>query len=225
MKLIGIDRDVELVCELIHNKLRDGSRTIIGIAGPPASGKSTLAREVVKSLNRNNSSSGLFAELLPMDGYHLDNHLLKSLKLLSKKGSPETFDAYGFCEAVKSLSCTTRESFHPTFDRKMDLAIANSILIKPETPVVVIEGNYLLMETKPWSSLLKVFSSTVFVCPPMATIQDRLMQRWLSLGLNPDDAMLKITSNDLVNTKLIIDKSQPPDLYLNQNYTKKVYLE
>ena len=150
---------------------------------------------------------------------------LFALKLLSKKGSPETFDAYGFCEAVKSLSCANRESFHPAFDRKMDLAVANSILIKPETPVVVIEGNYLLMETKPWSSLLKVFSSTVFVCPTMTTIQDRLMQRWLSLGLNPDDAMLKITSNDLVNAKLIIEKSQPPDLYLNQNYTKEVYLE
>ena len=215
-----LEQDVELVCDLIRSKLSSDSRTIIGIAGPPASGKSTLAEAVVQSLNAEQVDSVPFASLLPMDGYHLDNRLLESRGLLARKGAPETFNAAGFCEAVKRLSTATRETFHPKFDRQMDLAIANSISIHPNTPVVVVEGNYLLLNTAPWSALRSVFAATVFVSPSIEELQNRLKQRWLKHGLDPISAAQRTESNDMPNAKLVLEESCDADVHLAQNYTE-----
>lgn len=215
-----LEQDVELICDLIRSKLSSDSRTIIGIAGPPASGKSTLAEAVVHSLNAEQVDPVPFASLLPMDGYHLDNRLLESRGLLARKGAPETFNAAGFCEAVKRLSTATRETFHPKFDRQMDLAIANSISIHPNTPVVVVEGNYLLLNTAPWSTLRNVFAATVFVSPSIEELQSRLKQRWLKHGLDPTSAAQRTEGNDMPNAKLVLGESCDADVHLTQNYTE-----
>ena len=215
-----LEQDVELVCNLVKSERISGSRTIIGIAGPPASGKSTLAEAVVQSLNNSEPSVFPQAALLPMDGYHLDNRILESRGLLARKGAPETFDANGFCDAVRRLSLATRESFHPKFDRQMDLSIANAISIQPETPVVVVEGNYLLLESDPWSSLSEVFAATVFVSPPLEDLKDRLQQRWINHGLDPAAAMQRAVGNDLPNAELVLRESREADRCLNQNYTE-----
>jgi pantothenate kinase len=214
----SLKTDVEQICGLIKSNMQGSTRTIIGIAGPPASGKSTLAEAVVQHLNKEMESSLAMASLLPMDGYHLDNRLLESRGLLSRKGSPETFNADGFCEAVTRISVASRETFHPIFDRQLDLAIANAISISPDTPVVVVEGNYILLKTDPWSSLSEVFDTTVFVCPGLDILRDRLQQRWIDHGLDPEAAMLRATGNDLVNAELILRDSVEADITLTQNH-------
>jgi len=219
MTTSSLEQDVGRVCELINSTTREDGRTIIGIAGPPASGKSTLAESVVQQLNRD-STSAPNAALLPMDGYHLDNRLLESRGLLARKGAPDTFNAKGFCDAVKRLSTVQRETFHPRFDRQLDLSIAQAIAIQPETPIVVVEGNYLLLKSEPWSSLREVFDATVFVCPSLDDLRDRLQQRWIKHGLDLEAAMLRATGNDLPNAKLVINESSQADLELNQNYTE-----
>ena len=217
MNKSSLERDVDLVCGLVKSKMREGARTIVGVAGPPASGKSTLAEAVVQSLNKNSDLPVSMAALLPMDGYHLDNCLLEPRGLLTRKGTPQTFDAYGFCEAVEKLSTAKREMFLPKFDRQMDLAIANSIAIHPETPVIVAEGNYLLLNDEPWLSLREVFAATIFVCPSMEDLRKRLQQRWIKHGLDPEAAMLRVTGNDLPNAELVVRESCEPDLLLSQN--------
>lgn len=216
----GLEQDVGLVCDLIERKKEQGRRTIIGIGGPPASGKSTLAEAVVQTLNKGVEGISAKASLLPMDGYHLDNRLLESRGLLTRKGAPETFNSEGFCETVEGLVYSRRETFHPKFDRQMDLAIANSIAIHPETPVVVVEGNYLLLKSDPWISLREVFSATVFVCPPLSALRDRLQQRWIEHGLDPEAATLKATGNDIPNAETVMRESYEADLRLSQNYTE-----
>lgn len=218
MNTSSLEQDVGRVCELIKNKMREGGRTIIGIAGPPASGKSTLAESVVQKLNQKSDQTFPKAVLLPMDGYHLDNRLLESRGLLARKGAPETFNTRGFCDAVKRLRSAKRETFHPKFDRQMDLSIAQSIVIHPDTPIIVVEGNYLLLKSEPWASLEDVFDATVFVCPSHDAIQDRLKQRWIKHGLDPDAALLRATGNDLPNAELVMRESRAADLHLSQNY-------
>ena len=215
-----LEQDVGLVCDLVKNRMRPGARTIVAISGPPASGKTTLAESTAREFNRNSGADFPMAALLPMDGYHLENRLLESRGLLSRKGAPETFDAHGFCDTVRRLPSTRRESFHPKFDRQVDLAIANAIVIHPETPVIVVEGNYLLLKSEPWSSLREVFTATVFVCPPVEALRDRLQQRWIKYGLDPDSARLRAAGNDLPNAELVIRESSDADLTLNQNYTE-----
>ena len=213
-----IEQDIERVCDLVESRMQDGVRTIVAIAGPPASGKSTLAESVVRSLNNRHQGPTPFAALLPMDGYHLDNQILESRGLLARKGAPETFDAEGFCETVHQLANPVREGFYPKFDRQLDLAIANAVAISPDIPVVVVEGNYLLLQSDPWQSLSKRFAATVFVSPPLQALRDRLHQRWISHGLDSEAALARATQNDLPNAETVISKSRQADLHLSQNY-------
>lgn len=218
MSETSLAHDVGLVCDLARAKIQESHRAIIGIAGPPASGKSTLAESVVRELNKDCPTVWPQAALLPMDGYHLDNRILESRGLLARKGAPETFDAYGFCDAVTRLQDEKRETYYPKFDRQMDLAIANAIAIHPETPVIVVEGNYLLMKSDVWASLYPVFAATVFVNPPLEVLEDRLQERWIRHGLEADAARTRAKRNDLPNAELILRESREADLHLDQNY-------
>lgn len=218
MTATSLSEDVRRVCDLIGDRGADPGRVIIGIAGPPASGKSTLAESVVHALNADRSAKVPQAALLPMDGYHLDNRILEARGLLARKGAPETFDALGFCEAVHRLKTVDHETFYPSFNRQLDLAVANSIVIHPETRVIVVEGNYLLLASDPWASLIKTFTSTVFLKLDIETLKDRLLQRWLGHGLSPQLAESKTEANDLPNAKLVLTSSRPADLTLDHAF-------
>ncbi len=215
-----IKQDAERVCELIFSRRQVGVRAIVAIAGPPASGKSTLAEAVVQSLNAQQSSAVPSATLVPMDGYHLDNRVLETRGLRAKKGAPETFDAVGFCKAIGALQSARYESFHPQFDRQMDLAIANAIAVHPETPTVVVEGNYLLMKSDPWRTLEDIYAATVFVSPTLEELESRLQRRWIKHGFDPQTALLRAKMNDLPNAERVIRESRKADLTLSQNYTE-----
>lgn len=217
MRTNAVHNHVVQVLELVKLKQHVGNRTIIGIAGPPASGKSTLAEAVVVELNKNSKPSIPTAALLPMDGYHLDNSILSIKGLISRKGAPATFNADDFCNALEILKETDRETYYPRFDRQRDLAIANAIMIHPENSIVIVEGNYLLLKKDPWYRLLNIFSGTVFLSPPIELLEQRLQQRWIDHGLDPEAAIMRAESNDLVNAELIIQQSHEADLILRQD--------
>ncbi|WP_171239259.1 uridine kinase [Ruegeria sp. HKCCA5491] len=215
-----IEQDAKRVCDLISSRKQVGVRTIVAISGPPASGKSTLAESVVQSLNAKQNSAVPLATLVPMDGYHLDNRVLEARGFLARKGASETFDAIGFCNAIKKLQSAQHESFHPRFDRQMDLAIANAIAVHPDTRTVVVEGNYLLMDSDPWRTLADVYAATVFVSPTLEELVKRLHHRWIKHGFDPKTALQRAKTNDLPNAERVIRDSRKADLTLNQNYTE-----
>ena len=214
-----LEKDAELVCWLTQSKIKENTRTIIGIAGPPASGKSTLAQAVVGRFNQSKHTDIPTAALLPMDGYHLDNRLLESQNLLARKGALDTFDAHGFCDAVKQLSSANKKMYYPKFDREMDLSIANAIAIHHQTNIIVVEGNYLLMKSEPWACLRDVFAVTVFVSPEMSVLNDRLTQRWMHYGFDAITASKRAINNDLPNAQLVLEHSVEADITLTQNYS------
>jgi len=214
-----IEQDAQRVCELINARLQDKSRIVVAIAGPPASGKSRLAETAVQSLNEDQASPVPRAALVPMDGWHLDNRLLETRGLLARKGAPDSFDAIGFCAAIKGLHSDHREVFFPKFDRQLDLSIANAIAVHPETPVVVVEGNYLLLNTDPWTSLADVFAVTVLVSPPLDELKTRLQRRWIKYGFDPATALQRANGNDLPNAELVLCGSRQADLTLTQEQT------
>ena len=115
-------------------------RTLIAIAGPPGSGKSTVAEIVTDLMNENLMKTSL----VPMDGFHLDNKTLERENLFDRKGAPETFDVKGFKELIKKLRYK-RNSSVPLFDRKLDEVVKNGRKISSEQEYIVIEGNYLLL--------------------------------------------------------------------------------
>ncbi|MDE0591468.1 phosphoribulokinase [Halocynthiibacter sp. C4] len=176
-----------------------------------------MAEAAVRYLNAQAASETPAAELVPMDGYHLDNRILKARGLLARKGAPETFDASGFCNAIRRLQSTEKELFFPLFDRQLDLSIANAIAIHQETPIIVVEGNYLLLNSDPWKSLANVYSATIFVSPTLEVLENRLIQRWIEHGFDSAAALKRAKMNDLPNAELVINNSVDADLTLSQN--------
>lgn len=186
-----------------------GRRLLAAIAGPPGSGKSTLADAIVAELRRR----GHDAVLMPMDGFHLDNRLLEPRGLLPRKGAPETFDFGGFSTAVRRVR-DEASVILPVFDRSREIAIAGAEEIRPETRIVVVEGNYLCLDEAPWRDLAAFWDFSVFLDVPTAELEHRLVDRWLSFGFDPDAARAKAQGNDLANAKRILAAVGQVDLVI-----------
>lgn len=176
-----------------------GARAVVGLAGAPGSGKSTLAAALVARLPG--------AVLVPMDGFHLDNRLLDARGLRHRKGAPETFDADGFVALLTRLRGRGDVVF-PVFDRSRDLAMAGAGVVDAATRLVIVEGNYLLLNADPWRSAQ--FDLTIMLDVPQAELRRRLTARWQGLGADVEAHL----ANDLANAALVAQGSRPADLIL-----------
>lgn len=209
--MINVTLQVNEIAERIHEMRKDQVRMIVAICGAPASGKSTLAAEVARRLTGQKCS----AAVVPMDGFHLDNAILKTRGILARKGAPETFDADGFVHMVKRLRAGGDVAI-PVFDRARDIAIAGAEIVPHDCQVILAEGNYLLMDTAPWDQLEPLWDLTVMLDVPMTDLRARLIQRWLSHGLSGPAATRRAESNDIPNAQVVIDHSRPADITLNR---------
>ena len=190
----------------ILNAPQQGQRRVVAIAGPPGSGKSTIAKALVPLVGQ----AGAIAQVVPMDGFHLDNSILLERNLIDVKGSPGTFDVRGFAELISRLG-NEPEIIFPKFDRDKDLAIAGSGLVSEECDLVLVEGNYLLLDAPFWRDLWKYWDFSVFLDVEPKLLQERLMQRWLDQGLSLDQAKKRVNDNDLVNLKTVVCSSSVAD--------------
>ncbi|MEM7778596.1 MAG: nucleoside/nucleotide kinase family protein [Pseudomonadota bacterium] len=213
---VSLSRNIAAVCTLVgaQSTERESRRIIVAIAGPPASGKSTLAAAVVAELNTARPGAQ-FAALMTMDGFHLDNRILRARRLLDKKGAPETFDAIGFKWHLDRVRAADHDVCVPAFDRMRDLAIAQAELIPAELPVVVVEGNYLLLKHAPWAACHDAYDVTVYLDVAIAELDHRLVKRWLSHGYDRNAAQKKAQDNDIPNARLVLEQSVGADLMLS----------
>ncbi|SRR6056297_3500835 len=202
---------VELLFERLL-ALPEGRRTLVAIAGAPGSGKSTLADEVVIRLN---DDEGRKAAVLPMDGYHFDDGLLRALGLLERKGAPDTFDVSGLWHMLRRLKDNTEEAVAvPVFDRELEIARGAARLIPQSTDIIVVEGNYLLSDEQPWASLAPLFDLTVLLDVPEPVLRQRLVGRWREHGHSGSEALARAEGNDLPNGRYVREKSHAPDIVL-----------
>lgn len=187
-------------------------RILVGIAGAPGSGKSTLATEIVDAIVARDGAGA--AALVPMDGYHLDNAELDQRGLRAVKGAPQTFDVAGFTGLVRAIRTQSTLIRYPLFDRALDRTIPDAGQLDPATSVVVLEGNYLLLQSGGWQDLHPLFDLTVMLSVPMAQLRDRLVARWLTYGLVQADAVARAEANDIPNARLVIGNSAAAHLTL-----------
>ncbi|NIZ60195.1 nucleoside/nucleotide kinase family protein [Sedimentitalea sp. CY04] len=194
----SINPSIEDLAEQVLASPRSGVRRLVALAGSPASGKSTQAEILVNRLNE----KGCSAQVLPMDGFHLHNEILVERGLLNSKGAPETFDMHGFLQLITRLH-DEPEVYFPTFDRSRDIAIAAAGCVNKACDTVIVEGNYLLFDKPGWRDLRHHWDLALRLEVPGVTLKRRLIERWLSYGLSPEQARRRAEENDLANAKLI----------------------
>ncbi|QQD76257.1 nucleoside/nucleotide kinase family protein [Curtobacterium sp. YC1] len=189
-----VDQAVERAVELA----RSGSRAVLGIAGAPGAGKSTLAQRVVAAVD-DRLGAGTAVQV-PMDGFHLSNAALDALGRHDRKGAADTFDADGYVALVRRLVAADEDVvWAPDFDRRVDEPVAGSIAVPRATRLVVSEGNYLLDDAAPWSALAGLFTETWFCAVDDDVRLDRLVSRHVRHGRDHDAARTWAVEVDGVN--------------------------
>ncbi|WP_233857690.1 nucleoside/nucleotide kinase family protein [Paraburkholderia sp. HD33-4] len=172
----------------------DGRRRILGLVGAPGAGKSTLAQAILEALPGK-------AVVVPMDGYHLANAELARLGRASRKGAEDTFDSAGFVALLKRL----REQRHdeivyaPLFRREIEEPIANAIPVLPDVPLVITEGNYLLLDRGHWKSVRPLLDEVWYVNVDPDLRRERLVTRHMSFGRDESAAKDWVETTDEVN--------------------------
>ena len=193
-----------------------GSRRIVAIAGPPGSGKSTLADELCAALTHRGTS----AAVLPMDGFHYDDTILRARGLMPRKGSPETFDIDGLDHMLERLARNDApEVAVPVFDRTLEIARNAARIIPQATDILLAEGNYLLLDRPGWAGLARHFDLTIALHEAPVVLHARLMRRWCDLGLPETEAAAKVDGNDMPNGHAVLTKSRPADITLTGSHS------
>lgn len=181
---------------------RDEGRVIIGIVGSPGSGKTTLARAVVEAADRHAGEP--VAAYLPMDGFHLADATLEALGRHDRKGAIDTFDGWGFVALLdRVLAERDHPVYAPAFDRAVGEPIAGSLAVLPGTRLIVVEGNYLLAPTAPWSRIPALLAESWFVATPEGERLRRLVDRHTRHGRTPEAALAWARDVDGANARLI----------------------
>ncbi|MDE0968622.1 MAG: sugar transporter [Octadecabacter sp.] len=207
--MINLTPQVNLLAERIQPLRFGPARVLVAIAGPPASGKTSLADELARRLNAQKCQTFVVQQ----DGFHLDNHVLVERGQLNRKGAPHTFDGSGFVHMVRRLKERVDVAV-PIFDRTRDISIAGARIVPANAEVIIVEGNYLLYDDAPWFNLVSLWTLSVRLEVPMEELRARLIQRWLGHGLSRTAATRRATSNDVPNAQSVLDKALPTTLTL-----------
>jgi pantothenate kinase len=184
-----------------------GGRRLLGIAGAPGAGKSTLAERVVAAL-------GGRAVLVPMDGFHLAEAELHRLGRHARKGAVDTFDAAGFVALLDRLREARSTVYAPVFRREIEEAVAGSIPVDPAVPLVVTEGNYLLLAGGEWAPVRGLLDEAWFLELPEAERLRRLTERHMAFGRPAGEAASRARGSDQRNADLIAATRTHADLII-----------
>jgi pantothenate kinase len=183
-----------------------GGRRLLGITGPPGAGKSTIAEALAQAL-------GDTARLVGMDGFHLAEAELRRLGRRDRKGAPDTFDALGYVALLRRLRAADEEVVYaPAFDRSLEEAIAGSVAVPRGVPLVITEGNYLLVDDGPWVAVRPLLDECWYVEPSEAERIERLVARHERFGRSPAEARARSLGSDQRNAEVIAATREHADL-------------
>ncbi|TMX46455.1 nucleoside/nucleotide kinase family protein [Vibrio sp. Hep-1b-8] len=221
------DSDVSLIHKPLVEKFtrlfkQRNERIVVFLCAPPGSGKSTLAAFWEYLSYKNPLLEPI--QVLPFDGFHYPNEILdtnciqrdgKSISLRDIKGCYETFNLTELISKLKQLKVSDPK--WPYYDRNLHDPVDDAISVKNN--IVVVEGNWLLLNEPVWNGLHELADFTIFVDTKPEYLEQRLVNRKVRGGTSLEDAQAFYQSSDSVNVDKVLSCSVPANLtlYMNQD--------
>ncbi len=204
----------------VEERLADHGRVRLGLVGPPGVGKSTVADEL---------SERFSAPVVPMDGFHLAHAVLAERGQTGVKGAPHTFDGWGFLRCLERIAAPPPGAgagagaggerdevvFVPRFDRSLEDPIAGAIAVRPDAPLVLVEGNYLLLDQSPWDRIAATLTHVAYLHLDDDTRRRRLIDRHVRFGKSMADAAAFVERSDEANARLVAATAARADLVID----------
>lgn len=205
---------LDALTERARALVQAGDRRLLGITGSPGAGKTTLATKLVETLN--GGADPQVAVYLPMDGFHLANATLDRLGRRDRKGAVDTFDGWGFVWLLERLLVEVDHPVYaPSFRRTVDEPIAGEIEVPAGSPLVIVEGNYLLVDQTPWNRIRGLLAESWFCVTPEEARLERLVDRHTRHGRTPEAATAWAQHVDGRNAVLIESTRSRADLLVS----------
>ena len=180
----------------------DSARAVLGIAGSPGAGKSTLVEELLDRIRA--IKGGDWVAHIPMDGFHLADAQLDRIGARARKGAPETFDAAGYAHLLERVRREMDAPVYvPGFDRTLEQPLAAALVVLPSARLVVTEGNYLLLDDPQWERARRAMDAVWFVASEDTTRVERLVARHIEFGKSPQQARAWVATTDQPNSELV----------------------
>ena len=203
--------NLDALAATVEQMMQNGRRRqFVAIAGAPGSGKSTIAEALFKHFETLHPGK---VAILPMDGFHFDDAVLHDMGRRPFKGAPDTFDVGGLKSILARLKDPSEASVAvPVFDRSLEISRGSARIIPSDVTLILVEGNYLLLDEEPWLGLHPLFDLTIFIDVPEAELRRRLRRRWVKYKLNEEEILHKLDGNDLPNGRRVIDGSIKADI-------------
>ena len=198
--------EIATLAATLFRRAGKAKRFIVAIAGPPGAGKSMIVEQLCALMPEGTAS------VVPMDGFHYDDGVLREMGLSHRKGAPETFDFGGYEALLKRLRAADTDVAIPIFDRSMELSRAAAAIVRGDVKFIFTEGNYLLLDEEPWSRLAPLFDFTIFLDVPREELERRLIERWREHGRSTDEGRGWVDSNDLPNADRVLARRRQADL-------------
>ncbi len=196
-----------------------GRRILVMLAAPPGAGKSTLASFL--EYHGKELLPELTVQAIGMDGFHRMQEYLVShetevdgvmMPMVNIKGAPVTFDLEGLTAKIKQVAKGECCGW-PSYDRHLHNPVEDAIMVTGD--IVVLEGNYLLLDEPGWRQLHDMADYTVFIKGDKDALRKRLVDRKQASGNSREKAEKFVDFSDMRNVRLCLEKSLKADLEID----------
>ena len=206
---VQISCTIEELVERARALTVDGTRRVLGITGAPGAGKSTVAYAIAEALGEQTARVG-------MDGFHLANEVLAAYDSRDRKGAPDTFDPWGYANLLRRLKTNNEPVVYaPVFNRGLEESIGCAVPVYRTVPLVITEGNYLLLDTDGWRECRELLDEVWYLDVAEGERQVRLVRRHEAFGKPHDEAEAWALGSDQRNADIVDATRARADLIIN----------